>query len=82
MTALGVLHQILFVDVSPPASLFDSSLRHDVLSLSDVTPGLRLDLPVSGGLVEDDHHHARTLEDGVFCHLVAVSVRVTLVYQC
>jgi len=56
MTALGVLHQILFVDVSPPASLFDSSLRHDVLSLSDVTPGLRLDLPVSGGLVEDDHH--------------------------
>ena len=71
MTALGVLHQILFVDVSPPASLFDSSLRHDVLSLSDVTPGLRLDLPVSGGLVEDDHH-ARSLEDGVFCQLVTL----------
>jgi len=33
-----------------------------------------------GGLVEDDHH-ARTLEDSVFCHLVAVSVRVTFVYR-
>jgi len=46
-----------------------------------LTLGLRLDLPVSGGLVEDDHH-ARSLEDGVFCHLVAVSVHVTFVYQC
>jgi len=36
---------------------------------------LRLDLPVLGGLVEDDHH-ARSLEDGVFCHLLAVSVHV------
>ena len=41
---------------------------------------LRLDFPVSGGLVEDNHH-ARTLEDSVFCHLVAVSVRVTFVYR-
>jgi len=42
---------------------------------------LRLDFPVSGGLVEDDHH-ARTLEDGVFCHLVqvAASVHVSFVY--
>ena len=40
----------------------------------------RKDFPVSGGLVEDDHH-ARTLEDGVFCHLVAVSVHVTFVYR-
>ena len=39
---------------------------------------LRLDFPVSGCLVEDDHH-ARTLEDSVFCHLVAVSVHVTFV---
>jgi len=39
---------------------------------------LRLDFPVSGGLVEDDHH-ARTLEDSVFCYLVAVSVHVTFV---
>jgi len=31
--------------------------------------GLRLDLPVSGGLVEDDHN-ARGFEDGVFRHLV------------
>jgi len=38
--------------------------------------GLRLDLPVSGGLVEDDHH-ARNLEDSVFRHLVAVTVHVT-----
>jgi len=45
-----------------------------------LTLGLRLDLPVSGGLVEDDHH-ARSLEDGVFCHLVAVSVHVTFVYR-
>jgi len=29
--------------------------------------GLRLDLPVSGGLVGNDHH-ARGLEDGVFRH--------------
>jgi len=35
MTALGAVQQILFVDVSPPASLFDSSLCHDMLSLSD-----------------------------------------------
>jgi len=41
---------------------------------------LRLDFPVSGGLVEDDHH-ARSLKDGVFCHLVAVSVHVTFVYR-
>ena len=41
---------------------------------------LRPDFPVSGGLVEDDHH-ARTLEDSVFCHLVAVSVHVTFVYR-
>ena len=46
-----------------------------------LTLGLWLDLPVSGGLVEDDHH-ARSLEDGVFCHLVAVSVHVTFVYRC
>jgi len=39
---------------------------------------LRLDFSVSGGLVEDDHH-ARTLEDSVFCYLVAVSVHVTFV---
>jgi len=39
---------------------------------------LRLDFPVSGGLVEDDHH-ARTLEDSVFRYLVAVSVHVTFV---
>jgi len=37
---------------------------------------LRLDLLVSGGLVEDDHH-ARSLEDGIFCHLVAVSIHIT-----
>jgi len=41
---------------------------------------LRLDFPVSGGLVEDDHH-TKTLEDSVFCHLVAVSVHVTFVYR-
>ena len=41
---------------------------------------LRTDFPVSGGLVEDDHH-ARTREDSVFCHLVAVSVHVTFVYR-
>jgi len=41
---------------------------------------LRLDFPVSGGLVEDDHHK-RSLEDSVFCHLVAVSVHVTFVYR-
>jgi len=43
--------------------------------------GLRLDLPVSRDLVEDDHH-ARGLEDGVFRHLVAVTVHVTFVYRC
>ena len=41
---------------------------------------LRLDFPVSEGLVKDDHH-ARTLEDGVFCHLVAVRVHVIFVYR-
>jgi len=41
---------------------------------------LRLDFPVSGGLVEDDHH-AKTLEDSVFYHLVAVSLHVTFVYR-
>jgi len=40
---------------------------------------LQLDFLVSRGLVEDDHH-ARTLEDSVFCHLVAVGVHVTFVY--
>jgi len=43
--------------------------------------GLQLDLPVSGGLVEDDHH-ARSREDGIFRHLVAVTVHVTFVYRC
>jgi len=46
-----------------------------------LTLGLWLDLLVSGGLVEDNHH-ARSLEDSVFCHLVTVSVHVTFVYQC
>jgi len=46
-----------------------------------LTLGLRLDLPLSGGLFEDDHH-ARSLEDSVFCHRVAVSVHVTFVYRC
>ena len=45
-----------------------------------LTLGLRLDLLVSGGLVEDDHH-ARTLEDGVFCHLVAAIVHVIFMYR-
>ena len=39
---------------------------------------LRLDFPVSGGLVEDDHH-TRPLENSVFCYLVTVSVHVTFV---
>ena len=39
---------------------------------------LRMDFPVSGGLVEDDHY-ARTLEDGVFCYLFAMSFHVTFV---
>jgi len=43
--------------------------------------GLRLDLPVSGGLVEDDHH-ARGLEDDVFRHFVAVTAHVTFVHRC
>jgi len=43
--------------------------------------GLQLDFLVSGGLVEDDHH-TKSLEDSVFCHLVAVSVQVTFVYRC
>ena len=41
---------------------------------------VRLDLPVSGGFDEDDHH-ARACEDGVFHHLVTVNVHVTLVYH-
>jgi len=42
---------------------------------------LRLDHLVSGGLVEDDHH-ARSLENGVFRHLVTVTVHVTFVHRC
>jgi len=42
--------------------------------------GLRLDLTILGALVEDDHH-ARGLADGVFRHLVAVTVHVTFVYR-
>ena len=40
-----------------------------------LTLGLRLNLPVSGGLVEDDHH-ARSREDGVFRHLVTGTVTI------
>jgi len=45
--------------------------------------GLRLDFPISGGLVENDHH-ARSREDGVSRHLVTVTVtvHVTFMYRC
>ena len=30
----------------------------------------------------ENDHHARSREDGIFCHLVAVTVHVTFMYQC
>jgi len=63
MTALGALHQILFVDVSHPASLFDTSLSHDMLSLSDAYSWASIGAPgVGGPRRTSDDHHARTLE--------------------
>ena len=49
MTALGALQQILFVDVSPPASLSDCSLCHDMLSLSDAYSRASTGPPGIGG---------------------------------
>ena len=79
-TSLGALWKILFVDVSPPASLLDCSLCLDTLSLSDAYSRTLIGPPGIGGLVEDDHH-ARSRENGIFYHLVAVSVHVTFVYR-
>jgi len=70
-----VSKRMLFADVSPPILLLGCPPCLGVLVL-----GFWLDLPVSGGLVEDDHH-ARGCEDGVFRYLAAVTVQVTFVYQ-
>ena len=64
----------------PPASLLGCLLCLDMLPLSDACFHASTGHPVLGCLVEDDRH-ARTLEDSVFCHLVAVSVHVTFVYR-
>jgi len=49
MTALGALQQILFVDLSPPASLLGCSLCLDMLSLSDACPRASIGPPGIGG---------------------------------
>jgi len=48
-TVLGALRQILFVVVSPPASLLDRSLCLDMLSLSDAYSRASIGPPGIGG---------------------------------